>query len=81
MMKIIYQECQDIKSGAADANDNPLKMAPHTAVEVCSDDWGHAYSRKAAAYPTEWIAENKFWPAASRVENGYGDRNLVTTIE
>ena len=61
--------------------DNPLKMAPHTQDEVCADSWNHAYSRTQAAFPLEWIREKKLWPAVSRVDNGYGDRNLVTNVE
>jgi glycine dehydrogenase len=56
-------------------------MAPHTADEVCSDNWSHPYSREKAAYPLEWIRENKFWPYVSRVDNGYGDRNLVPVVK
>ncbi|MDR2292114.1 MAG: aminomethyl-transferring glycine dehydrogenase [Prevotellaceae bacterium] len=75
----IKQECEDIKSGKADACDNVLKMAPHTAVELCADEWTHKYSRKQAAFPAEWIKENKFFPYVSKIDNGYGDRNLVCT--
>jgi len=80
-LKTIVKECEDIKAGKLDKEDNPVKMAPHTAEEVCADSWNHAYSREQAAYPLEWIRENKFWPASSRVDNGYGDRNLVTVVE
>lgn len=80
-VKTIVGECEKIKSGELDAADNPLKMSPHTAEEVCSDNWSHPYSRTQAAYPLEWLKENKFWPACSRVDNGFGDRNLVTTNE
>jgi glycine dehydrogenase len=75
----IKQECEDIKNGKADAHDNVLKMAPHTAVELCADEWTHKYSRKQAAFPAEWIKENKFFPYVSKIDNGYGDRNLVCT--
>jgi glycine dehydrogenase len=75
----IKQECEDIKSGKADASDNLLKMAPHTAVELCSNEWTHKYSREQAAFPAEWIKENKFFPYVSKIDNGYGDRNLVCT--
>ncbi|MDR1055314.1 MAG: aminomethyl-transferring glycine dehydrogenase [Prevotellaceae bacterium] len=73
----IKQECEDIKSGKLDKEDNPVKMAPHVVDEVAADEWNHKYSRKQAVYPLEWIAENKFWPTSARVDNGYGDRNLV----
>jgi glycine dehydrogenase len=78
-MIAIKNECEEIKNGTADAEDNVLKMAPHTAEEVCGNEWNHKYDRMKAAYPLEWIKENKFWPACTRVDNGYGDRNLVCT--
>ena len=80
-LKTIVAECEAIKAGKLDAEDNPLKMAPHTQDEVCADSWNHAYSRTQAAFPLEWIREKKLWPAVSRVDNGYGDRNLVTNVE
>lgn len=80
-VKTIVGECEKIKSGELDAIDNPLKMSPHTAEEVCSDNWSHPYSRTQAAYPLEWLKENKFWPACSRVDNGWGDRNLITVAQ
>ena len=76
-MITIKQECEAIKSGQLDTEDNPLKMAPHTALEVTGDEWKHKYPRTQAAYPLVWIADNKFWPHVARVDNGYGDRNLV----
>lgn len=78
-MIAIKGELEDIKAGKADKNDNVLKNAPHTALEITADEWKHAYSRTKAAYPLAWIAENKFWPAVARVDNGYGDRNLICT--
>ena len=56
-------------------------MSPHTADEVCADEWNHPYSRTVAAYPLEWLRENKFWPAVARVDNGFGDRNLVCNCQ
>ena len=79
-LKCIVAECEEIKAGRLDKDDNPVKMAPHTACEVCADEWTHPYTRKQAAYPLEWIRDNKFWPHVARVDNGYGDRNLVTTV-
>ena len=75
----IKQECEDIKNGKADAEDNVLKMSPHTAAELCANEWTHKYSREQAAFPLEWIRENKFFPYVSKIDNGYGDRNLVCT--
>ncbi len=80
-MKQIKIECEKIKAGEWDPKDNPVVMAPHTADEVCADEWNHPYSRTTAAYPLEWLRENKFWPAVARVDNGYGDRNLVCNCQ
>ncbi|MCK9303807.1 MAG: aminomethyl-transferring glycine dehydrogenase [Bacteroidales bacterium] len=77
----IRKECEAIKSGELDKADNPLKNAPHTAVEVSGDNWNHKYGREMAAYPLEWIRDNKFWPHVTRVDNGYGDRNLMCSCE
>lgn len=77
----IKKECEDIVSGKLDKEDNPLKMAPHMMEEVTANEWKHNYSRQQAAFPLEWIAENKFWPASARVDNGYGDRNLVCSCD
>ena len=80
-LKFIVKECEDIKAGKLDKEDNPVKMSPHTAEECCADEWKHSYGREQAAYPLDWVRENKFWPACARVDNGYGDRNLVTTAD
>lgn len=81
MMKVIKQECEEIKAGKLDKVDNPLKMSPHTADEVCATEWNHAYTREQAAFPAEWIRENKFWPYVTRVDNGWGDRNLKACVD
>ena len=57
--------------------DNPLKNAPHTYVELASSEWKHAYSREEAAFPTEYVKNNKYWAPVARVDNVFGDRNLV----
>ena len=75
----IREEIREIESGIADPVDNVLKNSPHTAEMVISDNWQHAYSREKAAYPTAWTRVRKFWPAIGRVNNAYGDRNLVCT--
>ena len=80
-MKSIRRECEAIKDGIMDKDDNPLKNAPHTAGEVTANEWNHKYSRESAAFPLEWIRENKFWPHVARVDNGYGDRNLMCSCE
>ena len=73
----IRQEIADIESGKADKEDNVLINAPHPEYEVVADEWTHPYSRRQAAYPTEFVAQNKFWCPVGRVDNGFGDRNLV----
>ena len=75
-MIAIRTEIQEIELGTADADDNVLKNAPHTAAEVTADDWSHPYTRSQAAYPTG-DRQSKFWPTVGRVDNAYGDRNLV----
>ena len=77
-MIAIHGELQAIKAGTLDATDNPLKNAPHTALEIAGD-WQHGYSRQQAAYPLPWIAANKFWPSVKRIDNAAGDRKLVCT--
>ncbi|MBU1097127.1 MAG: aminomethyl-transferring glycine dehydrogenase [Bacteroidetes bacterium] len=73
----IKKEIEEIEAGILDKVDNPLKNAPHTAEVVINDNWNHSYSREMAAYPAEWCRENKFWPSVGRINNAYGDRNLV----
>ncbi len=71
------KEIDEVLNGTADKDDNVLKNAPHTAKSVISSTWKHAYSREKAVYPLNWIKEAKFWPSVSRVDNAYGDRNLI----
>ena len=78
-MIAIRGEIADIAAGRLDPQDNPLKNAPHTAREVTAQDWTHGYSRERAAYPLPWVAAGKYWPPVKRVDNVYGDRNLVCT--
>ncbi len=73
----IRKEIDEIEQGKAEKQDNLLKNAPHTSEAVTADEWKHPYSRQKAAYPLKWIADNKFWPAVSRIDDVYGDRNLV----
>ena len=75
----IRQEIQNVIDGTMDANDNPLKNAPHTASVVTGDEWKHSYSRQIAAYPAPWLKEHKYWPTVGRIDNAYGDRNLMCT--
>jgi glycine dehydrogenase len=73
----IRREIVLIEEAKLDRKDNPLKNAPHTQFVVCSDDWKRPYSREMAAFPLDYVKENKFWPSVARVNNTYGDRNLI----
>jgi glycine dehydrogenase len=73
----IRREIDDVVSGRADAKDNVLKNAPHTAAQVTADSWSHPYTREQAAYPLPWVRASKFWPSVGRIDNPYGDRNLM----
>ena len=73
----IRQEIAAVEQGNFDYDNNPLKNAPHTAQAATADEWPHPYSREEAVYPVDWLRERKFWPAAARIDNVYGDRNLV----
>lgn len=77
----IYEEIKNIESGKSDRSDNALKNAPHTMKNICSDTWEHKYSRQEAAFPLAYVSMNKFWPAVGRINNTYGDRNLICTCE
>jgi glycine dehydrogenase len=76
-MIAIRAEIAAVADGRADRTDNPLKMAPHTAEEVCGDRWSHPYGRETAAFPLAWVRTRKFWPAVGRIDNVHGDRNLI----
>jgi glycine dehydrogenase len=76
-LQTIHAEITEIRDAKADAIDNVLKNSPHTVGETAGDDWEHPYGREKAAFPLYWVRENKFWPAVARVDDGYGDRNLV----
>ena len=73
----IRAEIAEIERGEADPKDNVLVNAPHAEYEIVANEWNHPYSREKAAYPTDWVRENKFWVPVCRVDNGFGDRNLV----
>ena len=72
----IRAEIDAIANGKADRENNLLKNAPHTARQIASEKWDHAYSREQAAFPAPWTREHKFWPSVARIDNVYGDRNL-----
>ena len=77
----IRQEIRDVEEGKADKADNPLKHAPHTQFVITADEWNHSYTRQQAAFPLYYVTQNKFWPSVSRINNTYGDRNLICTCE
>ena len=76
-MIAIREEVEEVISGRVDRKNNILKHAPHTAKRVCASEWERPYTREQAAYPLPWVRENKFWPAVARVDNVYGDKNLI----
>ena len=76
-MIAIRAEVREIEDGRADRAVNLLKMAPHTAEAVTAASWDRPYSRERAAFPSAATKEHKFWPAVARIDNAFGDRNLV----
>ncbi len=75
----IREEIRAVEEGRLPHGDNPLENAPHTAEAIASDDWSHPYSREQAAFPAPWVREHKYWPPVARVDNGWGDKNLLCT--
>ena len=78
-MIAIREEIRAVEEGRVSREDNVLKRAPHTLRAVTADDWGRPYTRQQAAFPAPWVGQRKFWPAAARIDNPYGDRNLMCT--
>ena len=78
-MVSIKKEIDGVVNGKFDPDDNPLKNAPHTALSIMNDNWNHKYSREIAAYPAAWLKDYKYWPSVGRVDNAFGDRNLICT--
>ena len=76
-MIAIREEVAQIERGERDREDNVLKNAPHTAQMLLAEEWHHDYPRQQAAYPVERLRDNKYWPPVGRVDNAWGDRNLV----
>ncbi len=76
-MIAIREEIREIEAGTRDRENNVLKNAPHTTFDLTSDTWDRPYSREKAVFPNAWTRENKFWPAVNRIDNAYGDRNLI----
>jgi glycine dehydrogenase len=77
----IRNEIRHIEEGSSDRKNNVLKRAPHTQANICSNDWDRPYTREEAAFPVDRLRSNKFWPSIARVNNTYGDRNLICTCE
>ena len=75
----IREEVREIEEGRMDRQNNPLKNAPHTSREICATEWARPYSREQGAFPAPWLREHKFWPPSARIDNAFGDRNLVCT--
>ncbi len=78
-MIAIREEIRAVEEGRVPAEQSPLRNAPHTARAVTAREWDRPYSREQAAFPAPWVREGKFWPAVARIDNTYGDRNLVCT--
>jgi glycine dehydrogenase len=78
-LKSIWNEIQEVKDEKADKEDNVLHNAPHTVKVLTANEWTHTYDRQKAAFPLNWVVENKFWPSSGRIDDGYGDRNLICT--
>ncbi|MCG8411350.1 MAG: aminomethyl-transferring glycine dehydrogenase [Bacteroidales bacterium] len=76
-MLSIHSEIIEVKEGKADAENNVLRNAPHTQEVVVNDNWDKGYGREKAAFPLNWVRDNKFWPMVSRIDDGFGDRNLI----
>ncbi len=76
-LNLIFDEIKEVESGEADKENNVLKNAPHTAETVSADEWNHGYTRSKAAYPLAWLKEHKYWTPVGRVDNAWGDRNLI----
>ncbi len=76
-LESIHKEIMEIENGTVDTEDNPLKNAPHPVSEVSADEWLHKYSRSQAAWPSNKLQEYKFWPPVARIDNAWGDRNLI----
>lgn len=79
-MNQIWEEIKEVENGAYSKEDNVLVNAPHPEYEACADEWNHAYPRSKAIYPLEFVKNNKFWINVARVDNAFGDRNLITCL-
>lgn len=80
VMQCIWNEIKEVENGTASKEDNVLVNAPHPEYEICADEWKHVYPRSKAAYPLEYLKDNKFWLNVARIDNAFGDRNLVPSL-
>jgi glycine dehydrogenase len=80
-MIAIREEIREIELERYTKSDNVLKNAPHTLDEIVSTEWPHAYSREKAVFPVPWVRRNKYWPPVSRIDNPYGDKNLICSCQ
>ena len=78
-MIAIRKEIEEVAEGRVDKEDNVLKNAPHTSSMISSDEWAHPYSREQAVFPMPYLRAWKYWPPVAKVDNPYGDRNLICT--
>jgi len=76
----IHAEVKRVESGEWPKDNNPVVNAPHTQNMMCADEWNRPYTREEAAFPLPWVKENKFWPATGRIDDVYGDKVLVLTL-
>ena len=76
-----HGEIRAIETGESDRTDNPLHNAPHTAASLLATDWPHPYTRESAAYPDPASRHHKYWPPTGRIDNVYGDKNLICTCD
>lgn len=76
-MLSIYNEIEAIKNGLVDRDNNVLRNAPHTMNEIVQEEWAYPYTRTKAVFPLSYVQQNKFWPTVKRVDDAYGDRNLI----
>jgi glycine dehydrogenase len=76
-MIAIREEIRTIEKGEVDRDDNPLRNAPHTASMVTAENWAHDYTRESAAFPVASLKRHKYWPPVGRIDNAYGDRNIM----
>ncbi len=80
-MLAIREEIREIEQGRAGREDNVLKNAPHTMGDIAREDWTHPYSREKGVFPLPWVARNKYWPPVKRIDNPYGDKNLICSCQ